>query len=153
MNETISTLKFADRAKQVMVKIKVNELDTADDALVRKLHKEVVHLRQVLNLRKKGKFEEIQLQLVKLQKENNRLRDIAEKHEEVENLKLENKYMRMELQKLKPEEFSQVAPDDGDLSYSEMVSQNKTQNYELSSMRGRNTGEKEMRCDISIPLK
>jgi len=136
-----------------MVKIKVNELDTADDALVRKLHKEVVHLRQVLNLRKKGKFEEIQLQLVKLQKENNRLRDIAEKHEEVENLKLENKYMRMELQKLKPEEFSQVAPDDGDLSYSEMVSQNKTQNYELSSMRGRNTGEKEMRCDISIPLK
>lgn len=34
-DETISTLKFADRAKQVMVKIKANELDASDDALVK----------------------------------------------------------------------------------------------------------------------
>ena len=41
-----------------MVKVKANELDSNDNALVRKLHKEVQHLRQVLNLRKKGKVEE-----------------------------------------------------------------------------------------------
>lgn len=35
--ETISTLKFADRAKQVMVKVKVNEVSASDDALVLKL--------------------------------------------------------------------------------------------------------------------
>ena len=34
-DETISTLKFADRAKQVMIKIKVNELDAADETLVK----------------------------------------------------------------------------------------------------------------------
>ena len=38
--------------------------------LLNKLHEEVVHLRQVLNLRKKGKIEEIQRQLLTLQKEN-----------------------------------------------------------------------------------
>ena len=35
--ETISTLKFADRAKQIMVKVSANELNAADDALVMKL--------------------------------------------------------------------------------------------------------------------
>lgn len=34
IEETISTLKFADRAKQVLVKVKANELNAADDALV-----------------------------------------------------------------------------------------------------------------------
>ena len=32
--ETISTLKFADRAKQVMVKVQANEMNAADDALI-----------------------------------------------------------------------------------------------------------------------
>lgn len=32
--ETISTLKFADRAKQVMLKVSANEMNAADDALV-----------------------------------------------------------------------------------------------------------------------
>lgn len=105
-NETISTLKFADRAKQVMVKVKANELDSNDNALVRKLHKEVQHLRQVLNLRKKGKVEEIQRQLVTLQKENWKLRELAQNSEEVERLKLENKIMRLELQKMRYEEGS-----------------------------------------------
>ena len=34
IEETISTLKFADRAKQVLVKVQVNELNAADDVLV-----------------------------------------------------------------------------------------------------------------------
>ena len=39
--ETISTLKFADRAKQVMVKVSANEMNAADDQLIQKLQKEV----------------------------------------------------------------------------------------------------------------
>lgn len=35
--ETISTLKFADRAKQIMVKVEANAVSAADDALVMKL--------------------------------------------------------------------------------------------------------------------
>ena len=35
--ETISTLKFADRAKQIMVKVEANAVSAADDALVIKL--------------------------------------------------------------------------------------------------------------------
>ena len=39
--ETISTLKFADRAKQIMVKVNANSVSAADDAMVSKLQKEV----------------------------------------------------------------------------------------------------------------
>jgi hypothetical protein len=35
--ETISTLKFADRAKQIMVKVQANAVSAADDMLVLKL--------------------------------------------------------------------------------------------------------------------
>ena len=35
--ETISTLKFADRAKKIMVKVSANEVNAADDALIMKL--------------------------------------------------------------------------------------------------------------------
>jgi kinesin family protein 3/17 len=34
IDETISTLKFADRARQVMSSIKANEVNALDDALV-----------------------------------------------------------------------------------------------------------------------
>lgn len=54
IEETISTLKFADRAKQVMTRVKANEINTMDDALVQKLQREVQNLREVLNLRKKS---------------------------------------------------------------------------------------------------
>jgi len=53
-SETISTLKFADRAKQIMVKVQANSVSAADDALVMKLQKEVQHLKEILNLNRKG---------------------------------------------------------------------------------------------------
>jgi kinesin family protein 3/17 len=37
IEETISTLKFADRAKSVMQRVKRNEINAKDDALVQKL--------------------------------------------------------------------------------------------------------------------
>lgn len=54
VSETISTLKFADRAKQIMVKVQANAVSAADDALVLKLQREVQHLKDILNLSRKG---------------------------------------------------------------------------------------------------
>lgn len=128
-----------------MVKIKANELDATDEALVQKLHEEVVHLRQVLNLRKKGKIEEVQQQLIKLQKENNRLKKIASNAEEVERLKLENKIMRLELQKIRQEEGSQYIEGG---SYHDSMSQLNIHNYELNSIGDRGG----IRSEIEKPV-
>jgi kinesin family protein 3/17 len=54
VSETISTLKFADRAKQILVKVQANKVSAAEDALVLKLQKEVQHLKEILNLSRKG---------------------------------------------------------------------------------------------------
>lgn len=99
--DTISTLKFADRAKQVMSTVKANEVNASDDALVQKLQKEVQHLKEVLNLRRKGKKNDIEGQLIDLKNENLKLREIATNAQEVERLKLENKIMKLELQRMR----------------------------------------------------
>lgn len=53
-DETISTLKFADRAKKILTKVTANQISAIDDALVLKLQKEIVHLKDILNLKRKG---------------------------------------------------------------------------------------------------
>jgi len=52
--ETISTLKFADRAKRILQKVSANQVSAADDALVLKLQREIQHLKEILNLKRKG---------------------------------------------------------------------------------------------------
>ena len=58
-DETISTLKFADRAKKILMKISANQVDAADDALVVKLQREIQHLKDILNLKRKGGAQDI----------------------------------------------------------------------------------------------
>lgn len=99
--ETISTLKFADRAKQIMVKVSANSINAADDALVSKLQKEVQHLKEILNLNRKGGVLDVHQQLLVLKEENSRLKGMEQKVEVVEKLKTENKTLRLELQSLK----------------------------------------------------
>jgi len=53
-DESISTLKFADRAKQVMVRAVVNETRPVDYAMVQRLQKEVEHLRGLLRQYSEG---------------------------------------------------------------------------------------------------
>lgn len=48
VEESISTLKFADRAKHVMTQIVVNETRPVDHEMVMKLQREVKYLRQLL---------------------------------------------------------------------------------------------------------
>lgn len=54
IEETISTLKFADRAKCVMQRVRKNEINAKDDALVQKLQREVQYLKELLMQRRKG---------------------------------------------------------------------------------------------------
>lgn len=49
LDETISTLRFADRAKQVMAFVRVNEHRPVDQALVQRLQAEVKHLKEMLH--------------------------------------------------------------------------------------------------------
>eukprot|EP00347_Sterkiella_histriomuscorum_P005480 403356455 len=99
--ETISTLKFADRAKQILVKVQANEMNAADDARIQTLQKEVQYLKDILNMKRKGGANELTTQLLQLKEENSKLKQIAGQISDVERLKQENKLMKIELQKLK----------------------------------------------------
>lgn len=54
IEESISTLKFADRASKVKVYSKANEFDSKDDALIKRLRREVHHLKDILHMRNHG---------------------------------------------------------------------------------------------------
>ncbi|OMJ92735.1 hypothetical protein SteCoe_4488 [Stentor coeruleus] len=98
IEETINTLKFADRAKQVMVKAKKNEVSALNNEVILKLQREIQHLKGLLNLKKKGGIQELQSQLLALKEENKKLKMMTV--EEVERLKMENKKLRIELQNM-----------------------------------------------------
>eukprot|EP00743_Colponemidia_sp_Colp-15_P004140 GILK01004468.1.p1 GENE.GILK01004468.1~~GILK01004468.1.p1 ORF type:complete len:1127 (+),score=216.09 GILK01004468.1:56-3436(+) len=105
VDESISTLKFADRAKRVMVRIKANEIQVADDETVKRLQREIAHLRDLLKLRK-TKPDDIGTKYMALREENHRLKSTlghgsVHSPDEVEKLLYENRLLRLELQKVK----------------------------------------------------
>ena len=89
--ETISTLKFADRAKSILVKVQANEINAADDARILQLQKEVQYLKEILNLKRKGNASDVNQMLLQLKTENDKLRE----------LKSENNILKSELHKYK----------------------------------------------------
>ena len=50
----MSTLKFADRAKEVMIHLKKNEIQATSNELVSRLQREVQHLKELLDIKSKG---------------------------------------------------------------------------------------------------
>lgn len=98
--ESLSTLKFADRATHVVQKVKRNEINAKDDALILKLQSEISYLRELLKLTKKGKSDELASQLYLLKQENRRLRSLALTNEQIESMMKENKAMKLQLQAL-----------------------------------------------------
>jgi len=100
-DETISTLMFANRAKKVTITAQPNEINASDDALVKKLQQELQYMKDLLQLKRKGGISDLHRQLLLLQHENDKLRDMHLDNEQVEKLKMENKMMRLELQKVK----------------------------------------------------
>lgn len=100
-DETISTLSFANRAKKVKITAQANVINASDDALVKKLQQELQYLKDLLQLKRKGGVSDLHRQLLLLQQENDKLRVVHTDWEQVEKLKMENKMMRLELQKVK----------------------------------------------------
>jgi regulator of replication initiation timing len=105
MEESIATLRFADNAKSVFVKINPNQIVANDVNLVQKLTMEINNLKHILSLRKKrGNFGDIESELLKLKSENDKLKQIAINKDGVEKLLSENKLLKLELQKLRTNE-------------------------------------------------
>ena len=97
-DESISTMKFADRAMKIQVKAIANEINPDDDKLVQKLRREVIHLKEILQMRKNKTQKDINMELLNLKEENNRLKEMNSATEEVEKLKRENKQLRLVIQ-------------------------------------------------------
>jgi hypothetical protein len=91
-------MKFADRAMKVTVKATINEINPEDDKLVQKLRREVLHLKELLQMRRNKTQQDINLELLHLKEENSRLKEMNSVTEEVEKLKKENKNLKILLQ-------------------------------------------------------
>lgn len=100
-DETISTLCFANSAKKVQIKVKANEVNASNDVLVKKLQSELQYLKDLLQLKRKGGMSDIHRQVLLLKQENDKLRAMSQKWQMVEQISLENKMMKLELQKYK----------------------------------------------------
>ena len=104
VEETVNTLKFADRAKQVMIHLKKNEVQATGNEMVNRLQREVQHLKELLEIKNKGNgsMKSIQHQLWALKEENFKLKKITHNLtvDEVETMMKENKEMRLQLQRV-----------------------------------------------------
>ena len=117
-DETISTLKFADRANSIMSKVSMNQLSNDNEYSSKEFNKvveELSQLKQLLNIRRKrGTLEPIQEEILKLKDENyqlkkclgggkniNRIQELLEENtslrKEIKNLKDVNKNLRIEI--------------------------------------------------------
>ena len=102
VDETINTIKFVERARHIKTKVKQNKYNAKDSKLVNKLRQEIKYLRDILNLRRggtKSHMTTIQKKLLILQHENDRLREMKNSGNNIEQLIEENRLMKLELQR------------------------------------------------------
>ena len=66
-----------------MTKVTANEISKADDELVLKLQKEIQHLKEILNMKRKGGAHDMHQQLLILKEENSKLKDMVEGNGEI----------------------------------------------------------------------
>jgi len=132
VDESINTLKFAERAKHIVTEVKANKIEAQDAELVQKLQKEIKYLKEILNIRRKGTsaINQVHNKLLILQEENDRLRNAHFSVSEVERLMEENRNMKMELQQFKLEVQSETtgAPREFDASNG-LSNYSKTTNF------------------------
>jgi hypothetical protein len=135
-DETISTMKFADRAMKVQVRATANEIDPDEDVLVQKLRREVIHLREILQMRNNKTQKDINLELLNLKEENNRLREKSSATQEVEKYKRENERLKsiiegnqfLTIQNQDPEIMSIANGDDLTMNKNDQNEQNMNNN-------------------------
>ena len=53
-------------------------MSAADDALVLKLQREITHLKDILNLKRRGGAQDVHQQLLTLKEENAKLREVVQ---------------------------------------------------------------------------
>jgi len=86
VEETIGTLKFADRARNIMTRVKRNEVNAQEDAVVIKLQREITFLKEVLQMRQKGGGNDLSNKIVRLQEENERLKGMVLEKPKLEDI-------------------------------------------------------------------
>jgi hypothetical protein len=68
LEETLSTLKYVERARHIVMKVKPVEFNGMNADMVLKLQKEVLYLKELLNLKRKGlNAQDIHAKLMALQ--------------------------------------------------------------------------------------
>jgi len=97
VDESLSTIRFAERARHIMTSIKANTFSATDNKLIKNLLNEIKYLKDILNIRTKGrsKHQDISKHLLRLKKENNRLREMHVSKEKVEELIEQNRMMKL----------------------------------------------------------
>ena len=95
--ETISTLKFAGRAKLVVTKVKANNILNSSDTIVNKLQVELRQLKEVLHMRRHRDKHDMESQLISLKLENLRLKQAIKFNDELDLLKQENSAIKHQL--------------------------------------------------------
>lgn len=110
IHETMSTLKFADCAREVMIKARKREVSVTSDGLINKLQQEIAHLRTLLGL---SNIVGINEEILRLRQENRQLREFASRPtiEEAEKLKEENKQLKLQLQCAEGSSFFLTQPE------------------------------------------
>jgi len=76
-DETLSTLKFVDQAMKIKVTAAQNSIEFKESEKIDELQKEVNYLKELLNLKRNGKADDVHRQLYILKKENSKLKKIA----------------------------------------------------------------------------
>ncbi len=71
----MNTLKFVERARHIVMKVKPMEFNGQNMEVVHKLQKEIQYLKELLNLKRRGRNpDDIHTRLVSLQEENEKLK-------------------------------------------------------------------------------
>jgi Kinesin motor domain len=96
-NESIQTLKFASKAKEISLHAEANEISVADNKLIQRLQKEIRYLKDCMKISKNS--ENLHEKLWNLQEENQRLKE-GLTPVDLDKILQENKRMKAQLQKL-----------------------------------------------------
>ena len=108
IDESISTLTLANRAKKIQVIAITNTINASDHTLVKKLQQELQYMKDLLQLKRKGGADGVNRQLLLLKQENDKLRAIHNDWKDIEILKKENIQMRLRLQQIKKCTFNDI---------------------------------------------
>jgi hypothetical protein len=103
IEESISTLTFANKSKKVRINAVKNEI--TEDPQVKRLQQELQYMKDLLKLRRKGGVSDLQKQIISLRQENTKLRSIFNL-QQIEEMKRENNAMKVELQRIKGQRFT-----------------------------------------------